>query len=208
MKRAISDDAKDRRREAILAAALDEFYRNGLKATNMESIARHAGISKGAVYLYFPSKDAIFAALVASIARPNVDIVEQALRATPSVREGLTQLLTFAPRLISHSPLPKLLKVLLSEAFSFPEIVQHYREDIILRALNALTELLERGKASGEIDIGDPALTARLVVSPFVKSLMWTIFFESDDSDSHLDLDAFMAEHRRLLFRAIGLQEE
>jgi AcrR family transcriptional regulator len=43
-----------------LAAALDEFFEKGFAATRMDDIARRANLSKGALYLYFDSKEAMF----------------------------------------------------------------------------------------------------------------------------------------------------
>lgn len=51
------------KREAILAAALTLFGRYGYRRTSMEEIAREAGIAKGTVYLYFPTKEILFRAL-------------------------------------------------------------------------------------------------------------------------------------------------
>jgi AcrR family transcriptional regulator len=56
--------AKESKREAILASALELFNRNGFRGTSMEAIARRAGLAKGTVYLYFPGKEALFAHLV------------------------------------------------------------------------------------------------------------------------------------------------
>lgn len=54
---------KAARREAILRAARTVFARNGFHGTTIADIADEAGIALGTVYLYFPSKNAIFAAL-------------------------------------------------------------------------------------------------------------------------------------------------
>ncbi len=51
------------KRDAILAASITLFGRYGYRRTSMEEIARHAGIAKGTVYLYFPTKEMLFRAL-------------------------------------------------------------------------------------------------------------------------------------------------
>lgn len=63
MKRATGSTAKAARREAILLAAGDAFDRLGFAATSMEWLADRAGIAKGTLYLYFPTKEAVFLAL-------------------------------------------------------------------------------------------------------------------------------------------------
>src|SRR5688572_12423896 len=58
------------RPEEILEAALAEFTERGFEAARMEDIAKSAGISKAAIYLYFPSKTALLEALIESRISP------------------------------------------------------------------------------------------------------------------------------------------
>jgi AcrR family transcriptional regulator len=64
----ISDEKRAARRAQILDAAWRCFQREGLHATTMDDIIRSSGLSAGAVYGYFPSKDElILAALTTSL---------------------------------------------------------------------------------------------------------------------------------------------
>ena len=54
----------DEREERILAAATELFVYYGYDKTTVSDIAREAGISKGAIYLHFASKEALFEALI------------------------------------------------------------------------------------------------------------------------------------------------
>lgn len=64
----ISDQARVDRRKQILEAAWRCFQRDGLHATSMHDIIRASGLSAGAVYSYFKSKeDLIFAAVATSL---------------------------------------------------------------------------------------------------------------------------------------------
>jgi AcrR family transcriptional regulator len=62
--RARSDEAKKLRRDAILAAAHDLFQRRSYTAITVEAVARACHLTKGTVYLYFPTKEAIFLELL------------------------------------------------------------------------------------------------------------------------------------------------
>jgi len=64
--RAITDEAKERRREDILGAAKRVFAKKGFHATTIADVAKAARISYGSVYWYFDSKDALFHALMDS----------------------------------------------------------------------------------------------------------------------------------------------
>lgn len=54
-----SDAAKEARRTQILDAAVRCFARTGYYATTIEDVVRETGLSRGALYLYFPSKEAL-----------------------------------------------------------------------------------------------------------------------------------------------------
>src|SRR5689334_21741845 len=69
------------RREAILAAALDEFSARGFAATRLEDVARRAGVAKGTIYLHFADKEALFQELVRTMLGPLVASLDQ-LRTT------------------------------------------------------------------------------------------------------------------------------
>jgi len=83
MPRATSHNAKSERRDAILAAAADAFDRLGFAATSMEWLAERAGVAKGTLYLYFPTKEAVFLALYIRELDAWFERVDQALEKLP-----------------------------------------------------------------------------------------------------------------------------
>jgi AcrR family transcriptional regulator len=79
----ISDERRAARRAQILEAAWACFQKQGLHATSMDDIVRASGLSAGAVYSYFASKEAlIFAAVTTSLGALR-DLVATVLEATP-----------------------------------------------------------------------------------------------------------------------------
>jgi AcrR family transcriptional regulator len=73
----VGEEHRQLRRRAILEAALTCFDRRGLHGTTMQDIVAESGLSAGAIYTYFDSKDAIIAAIAA-----DRHAVERALLAT------------------------------------------------------------------------------------------------------------------------------
>ena len=69
---------RSERREAILAAALEEFSARGFAATRLEDVANRAGVAKGTIYLYFDDKETLFQELVRSMLSPLVGAIEAA----------------------------------------------------------------------------------------------------------------------------------
>lgn len=64
-------DLKDNRQIQILEAAAELFAKNGFDRTSVDEIARLAGLSKGAIYWYFPSKEKILIALAEQFEQRN-----------------------------------------------------------------------------------------------------------------------------------------
>ena len=204
MKRAISEAAKDQRRDLILDAALEEFFESGFRAARMDDIARRAGISKGTVYLYFNSKEEVFTALVTSIALPKIEHIEQTLKRSGNVKAALHALFQYIPTVIRESKMPKMVKILISDARAFPEVVRDYRENVLKRVLAALTALLKRGCRSGEIHTPAPEHTARLLIAPVIFSAIWIVIFE-EDRRSVLDMEGLFAAHEAMVLKALAV---
>ncbi len=99
-----NNDKQDR----ILDAAQRLFVRYGVKRTSVEDIVREAGIAKGTLYLYYDSKDALFAAVAARLCTKLLDEVHRAVTASASLTERLVGLLDayvgVLHRLVAESP--------------------------------------------------------------------------------------------------------
>ena len=74
----VSHEYRAERRAHILAAARRCFVRDGFHGTSMQDLVDEAGVSSGAVYRYFPSKDAV----IETIAAENLDQVVNVIRAS------------------------------------------------------------------------------------------------------------------------------
>jgi AcrR family transcriptional regulator len=117
------------RPDEVLDAALDLFISQGFTQTRVDDIAKRAGISKGAVYLYFPSKEAIIEALVR---RAVVPIAESALEffdLDSDPRLVITMVLKMAAHRLSDPKTTAIPKIVFSEVKAFPELAQMYRRD-------------------------------------------------------------------------------
>ena len=206
MQRARSEAAKDTRRQALLTAALDEFFERGFAAARMDDIARRAGLSKGTLYLYFDSKEALFASLIETFALPNVERLEAAAADARGAADAIRAMMRLAPVLVRESPVPKIVKILISDALACPDLVAAYRKTVIERVLSIIAGLLQKAHDAGEISIRDPHLTARLIVAPVMLSAVWRVVFERD-AEAQVDLDALFAAHEEMLMRGLGVRQ-
>lgn len=138
--------AKDReafieaRRDAILEAALRLFGEGGFDGTSVEAIAREAGLSKGALYLYFESKLAILEelfrrrSLIADIER-----LAPVFRDRP-LAEAIPLLVRTAWRRLRESE--DLVRCLLREMPTHPEIARSFLERLLLPANRLFADFL------------------------------------------------------------------
>lgn len=85
-------DVSDARRAQILGAAVAVFARAGLQEARMDDIAREAGLSKGALYLYFDSKDDIIACLMRDLFTRQFEDAKAVLAAPGTVADRLLAL--------------------------------------------------------------------------------------------------------------------
>ena len=79
----VSDEYLERRRQQILDAARRCFARQGFYETSMQDVFREAGLSAGAVYRYFKSKDELVQAISASVFDRMAAAIEGALAEEP-----------------------------------------------------------------------------------------------------------------------------
>ncbi len=193
----------DARPDEILDAALAEFGERGFDAARIDDIAARAGVSKGAIYLYFDSKEAVLkglierevapvAALLSGIAARGAGDPAAALRLIVKTAAALTQRAGFAA-----TP-----KVVLAVAARFPEIGQHYRERVVDIGLGAIEALFSKGVASGVFRDIDPVAAARMVMGPIMlKALHVHVLGGAPDDDAAARAGA-LAD---LLFRGIAV---
>src|SRR5437867_855296 len=80
-------------RTRILEAALALFRKHGLESTTMRDIAEAAGLSLGAAYYYFPSKEAILLAYYARNQDAHEEHARRLLKGAPQLRDRLSHLL-------------------------------------------------------------------------------------------------------------------
>lgn len=79
--------APEQRREAVLGAAQELFVEHGPGGTSIDAIAKRAGVAKGTVYLYFPSKEDILQAIETRFNAGIVDRVHAAAEAAGGAPE-------------------------------------------------------------------------------------------------------------------------
>jgi len=160
---------KDIRPQQLLDAALGLFVEKGFAATRSEEVASLAGVSKGTLYLYYPSKEELFKAVV----RQNLTkLIGEGAEFVAAFEGSSAELLLALYKewwlRVADTGVGGLHKVVLAEVRNFPELAQFYADEVIAPAHRIFIALIERGIASGEFRKVDPASTAHALIIPMV----------------------------------------
>jgi len=195
---------KHARPHELLSAALDLFVERGYAATRLEDVARRAGVTKGTVYLYFPSKEELFKAVVREGMVPVLKRGEQMAQAHAGACAGLLRdLLRGWWELIGNTPYGGIPKLMFAECRNFPEIGRFYYSEVMQRGHALLQGVIARGVAAGEFRSLEPELVTRLLIGPVVLLAVWRHSFEFCER-RRLDPDEYLDQHIDLLLN--GLQ--
>lgn len=169
---------RERRKEArpgeLLEAALDLFVEKGFAATRVDEVAARAGVSKGTLFLYFPSKEELFKAVVRHNIAGRFDEWREELEAF----EGTTsELLRYCYQVwwerIGCTKASGITKLMFSEAQNFPEITEFYQQEVILPGQMLIRRIIERGIERGEFRPVPLDYIVHVVLAPMIFLMMW-----------------------------------
>jgi len=143
---------KEARPQELLQAALELFVEKGFAATRSEEVAARAGVAKGTLYLYYPSKEDLLKAVV----RENLSalIAEGANIAgnfSGSTQELLVLLMHTWWERIGDTPASGIFKIIITEMGNFPDFARFYLEEVMEPGRELFTRVLQRGIDSGEL---------------------------------------------------------
>ena len=160
---------KDARPGELLDAALEIFVEKGFAATRVEDVARQAGVSKGTVFLYFPSKEELFKAVV----RENIAGRLSEWKVEFTHYQGSTQDML---RYVMHSWWERIgstkasgiIRLVVSEAGNFPELAAFFREEVIYPSHDLIRRILQRGVERDEFQALDLEYGIYTVLAPML----------------------------------------
>ena len=203
---------KFRRRKAarpgeIVDAALAVFAEKGFAAARLDEIAARAGVSKGALYLYFETKEDLFRAVVEQAIAPNV----QAIRAMIAAHPGpIWDLLRLVPErlavVLETLPVGGVVKMVIGEAGNFPELARVWHDDLVAHILGAMTDAIAAAQKRGEVRPGDPRVFALEFIAPMLVGVIWRETFVPAGAQP-FDLPALARQHVETMVRGLAAEE-
>lgn len=159
---------KAARPDEIIAAAIQLFHQKGFTATRIDEVAAAAGVTKGTVYLYFPSKEALFKAVVQERILPNLARMHELVaQFRGSRRDCLSMVLRGVAEALENCG-GSISKLMIAEAGNFPELARFYETEVIEPTYQTLRQILSEGMASGEFRDMDLVHIPRIIIAPLL----------------------------------------
>ena len=188
---------KDEHPSELVAAALDLFVERGFAATRLDDVAARAGVSKGTLYLYFESKEALFKAVIEEAIVPLLASAEDVIANDQGTSiDLLRRLLNGWWEQIGATRLAGVPKLIIAEARNFPAVAQYYHDAVIVRGRALLRTLLQRGIERGEFRPLDLETAIDVIYAPLMMLVVWrsSLCFCAKETDpatylkTHFDL--------------------
>ena len=199
---------RQRRKEArpaeLTAAALELFVEKGFACTRLEDVAARAGVSKGTLYLYFDSKEALFKAVIQEgivpILEAGAGMVDSFTGSSADLLRGLIREWWLRIGSTSLAGVPKLM---ISEAGNFPELATYYNDTVITRGRELMRRILQRGIAAREFREVDIETAIDVIFAPVLMMLVWRYSLGACGCGSH-DPDSYLRTHLDLALNGLA----
>jgi TetR/AcrR family transcriptional regulator, mexJK operon transcriptional repressor len=163
------------KRDQILAGARRVFLRHGFAAASTDAIAAEAKVSKRTLYVYYPSKEELFADVMRelTIENPQTRALESMEEMAPGSEEELRRdLLELAKKIVATMMQPDylaLLRTTIADTHRFPQLGGLFRATVPERAMRSFAVFIERSRECGVVGPGvDGETAARMYVGPLL----------------------------------------
>ncbi|NTC83676.1 TetR/AcrR family transcriptional regulator [Agrobacterium tumefaciens] len=184
----------------ILDAAFEEFTKRGFTATRVEDIAERVGVTKGTVYVYFETKEALFEAMIRHASSPFQEAFKAYARTSDDPVEELRMLLEFLfDALVDNRKMRELFRFIVAEGAKFPDLIDQHHDVVMAPVFERINTILEDGVAKKRFR-ANPTELAKVVMSPIVGTLVFRLIF--DDRRS-LDKQVVLKIHLELIMRGL-----
>jgi TetR/AcrR family transcriptional regulator of autoinduction and epiphytic fitness len=162
----------DRKRLAILEAAISEFRQHGFEATSMDKIAATALVSKRTVYNHFSSKEELFAAILMQLWDSSAAQGNLAYQSERPVRAQLSDYLQRKMRLLCDPNFIDLARVAVAATIHYPERAREMVARLSQRE-EGIAAWMKAAQDDGKLKPGDPVLLSDLLQGQLKAVAFW-----------------------------------
>ena len=188
---AAGQDARKRRQ--ILDGARRRFMSKGFDASSMGDIAEEAGVSKGTLYVYFDSKEKLFAALVAEEKAAQFPSIFSIDAADRDVRKVLTRLGHQFAHFVTEPHVIMAKRTVVAIGERMPEIAREFYEQGPRQCSGRLAQYLDQQVAAGTLAIDDTYLAAAQFLDLAQSTLVVPMMFGAKQRPSEEQIEAVVS---------------
>jgi AcrR family transcriptional regulator len=173
---------RERRRaetqQRILKAALQLFTTNGYLETTVEQITEAADVGKGTFFNYFPTKDALMAAIFEQVGEQFAQL-RASVPGTQDVRAALTEFAHSLLRMMVRAP--KIVRSFFGLALTDPVIGKRFH-GVVMQARQTVVAMLEHGQKMGQVRADIPAAVLGRTLQQFIfgTEILWGFTYGED----------------------------
>jgi AcrR family transcriptional regulator len=163
----------EERPHQILDAALSVFAEHGIDAAKLEEIAARAGVSKGTIYLYFPSKEELFREVVRQKVGPAIANADNASLSEETAEGQLKVFIARQWECLGMQDSEGWIRLVMLELHKYPDLAEFHWNEVVTRSNTILANIISRGIASGEFRQTDPEIAARMIKAVVLMHVLW-----------------------------------
>ncbi|MFG1916893.1 TetR/AcrR family transcriptional regulator [Micromonospora sp. NPDC048898] len=182
----------EEKRAAILKAATDLFLASGYDGTSLAKIAESAGVSKATLFKQFPTKAALFDAIVTEAWQ-----VEDADGPEPSVEDLTAGLTTIGHRyveLLTRPGMTALFRIVIAELPRFPELGEAQFSRGKMPYFESVSRYLAAANSAGSAKVDDPDLAATQFLGMISNFVFWPTLLLTDWAPERAATEQAVAE--------------
>jgi AcrR family transcriptional regulator len=198
------ESAESAKRRQILEGARQVFLASGFDGASMGEIAKAAGVSKGTLYVYFDSKESLFAALTTEEKQGLAEVLFKLSADDPDVRSVLSQLgHTYLSQMGKPEHISSI-RMVIGAAEKFPALGQAFFEAGPCQGIARLAAYFDRQVQAGRLSIEDTSVAAQHFLDLCASGLMKRQLFAVGGPPTQEEIRTNVENAIRVFFAAYG----
>jgi AcrR family transcriptional regulator len=193
----IAEVADTAKRRQIIEGARQIFMRDGFDGASMNDITRAAGVSKGTVYAYFPSKEALFEALIREDRRIQAERICRFSADDENVEKVLREIARNIVAAVTQPGHIAHLRTVIAAAAKFPSIGHAFYEAGPMYGAGRLAAYLDRQVSAGRLRIDDTQRAAfqyiDMCLARPLKQMLFCVIEMPDPAEMEKAIDSAIA---------------
>jgi len=182
-----------KKRAAIIDAAIREFHDSGYDTATMDAVARRAEVSKRTVYNHFESKEALFLEISDQLCSAVVNVSDLPYSSRQGIEEQLLEIALRSLELMSCEDFLVMARVTLPERMRQSPLTNG-AFDRIRNGETGLARWLAKAAADGRLEISDPTMAGRLFTAMLLEFAFWPQLLTGEPTPSAAAREKLAAE--------------